>query len=86
VVGVEVRDEDLVQVDEPDGRAKQLALRSLGAVEKESVASAPHEQRRRSALRGRHRARRPQEHKVEIHGPILGSTAVEPCLVAESGS
>ena len=68
VVGVEVRQEDLVQVDEADVGAQQLALRALAAVEQQAVAAAPHERRRRRALCRRHRAGRPEEDDVEVHG------------------
>ena len=39
VVGVEVRQEDVLEVDEPDRRAQELALGSLAAVEQQPVAS-----------------------------------------------
>ena len=42
VVGVEVGDEDLLEVDEPDRGAQELALRSLAAVEEQAVAAAPY--------------------------------------------
>ena len=45
VVAVEVREEDLAQVDEADRRAQQLALRPLAAVEEQPVAAAADEQR-----------------------------------------
>ena len=72
MVGVEVRDEDLVQVDEADRGPEQLALRPFGAVEEESVAATAYEQSRGSPLRGRHRPGRAEEDEVEIHAPILG--------------
>ena len=46
VVGVEVREEDLLQVGQADRRALQLPLRPLAAVEEEPLAAAPDEQRR----------------------------------------
>jgi hypothetical protein len=72
VVRVEVRQEDLLEIDEADGRAKELPLRPLCAVEQELVSAAAHEQRSRCAARGRHRARRTEKHEVEIHGSIVG--------------
>ena len=68
VVGVEVGEEDLLEVDEPAGRALQLPLRPLGAVEEQPLAAAADEQRCGRALRGRHRGRRPEEDDVKIHG------------------
>ena len=73
MVGVEVRDEDLLQVREADGRAEQLPLRSLRAVEQQPIAAAADEQGRRGALGGGHRARRAEEDEIELHGSILGS-------------
>jgi len=67
VVGVEVGEEDLLELDQPDGGAQHLALRALTAVEEELVAAAPHQERARRALRCRHRAARPEEHDVEVH-------------------
>jgi hypothetical protein len=41
VVGVEVRDEDLAELDQAHGRAQQLPLRPFAAVEQEPLAPAP---------------------------------------------
>ena len=49
VVGVEVREEDLLEIGQPDRRAHQLPLGSFAAVEEQPVAAAAHEQRRRRA-------------------------------------
>ena len=68
VVGVVVREEDLLELDEPDVAPEQLALGSLGAVEEEAVAAATHERRRERALRRRGGSGRPEKHDVEIHG------------------
>ena len=76
MVGVEVRQEDLLQVDEADVRAQQLPLRSLAAVEEQPLPAAPHERRRRRAARGRHRAGGAEEDHIEIHDVSLGSAAV----------
>ncbi len=67
VVGVEVREEDLAELDEPDGRAEHLPLRPLGAVEEQALAPAAHEQRARRAVGRRHRAGRAEKDDVEIH-------------------
>jgi hypothetical protein len=40
VVGVIVRQQDLVQLDEPHGRAQKLALRALAAVDEDPLAAA----------------------------------------------
>ena len=73
VVGVEVREEDLLQVGQADRRPLQLALRPLAAVEQEPLAAAPDEEGRRPALRGRHRGGCAEEDDVEVHRPILGT-------------
>src|SRR5262249_36541706 len=44
VVGVEVRQEPLAQVEQADRRAQQLALRPLAAVDEEPFPAAPQEQ------------------------------------------
>jgi hypothetical protein len=52
VVGVEVRDQELLELDQPD-RAHQLALGPLAAVNEQAVAAAPHERGRQAAARAR---------------------------------
>ena len=69
---MEVREEDLVQVDEADVRAQQLALRALAAVEEQPLAAAADERGGGSAARGRHRAGRAEEDDVEVHAASLG--------------
>ena len=68
VVGVEVREEDVLEVDEADVGAKQLALRPLAAVEEQPVAAAPDERRGRCPARPSARSRGPEEDDVEVHG------------------
>ena len=63
-----VREEDLLELDEPDVAAQELSLRPLGAVEEKPIAAPPDERRAERALRGRHRARRPEENDVQLHG------------------
>ena len=75
VVGVEVREEDLVEVDEPDRRAQQLALRPLAAVEEQPLAAAADEQRARRALRGRRARRGAEEDDVEVHRAAIVAPA-----------
>ena len=66
VVGVQVRQEDVGQVGEPDG-AHELALRALAAVDEDALAAAPDEQRRKPAARRRNRARGAREEERQIH-------------------
>jgi hypothetical protein len=67
MVGVVVRQEDLTQLDQPDVGAQELPLCALGAVEEQSFPAPAQEDRRRRALRGRHRAGGSQEDEIEIH-------------------
>ena len=67
VVGVEVGEEHLLEVDEPDVGAQELPLRALGAVDEEPLAAAPDQGRGRRSLCGRRRPGRPEEHDVEVH-------------------
>ena len=67
MVGVEVGDEELLQVDQTD-RAEELALGALAAVEEQAVAAAPQERGGQPAAGGRSRARGAEEEHVEVHG------------------
>ena len=67
MVGVEVGEEDLRQVGQPD-RADQLALGPLTAVEQDPVAAAVHEHRRQAPARGGDRAGGSGEEDGEVHG------------------
>ena len=67
MVGVKVREEDVLDVRQADG-AQQLALRALAAVDQQPVAAAPDQHARRRALHGRHRAGRAEEENREVHG------------------
>jgi hypothetical protein len=69
---MEVRDEDLAQLDQPHRGAQQLPLGSLRAVEQQPLAAPADEQRRRRALGGRHRARGAEEDEIQIHRAIVG--------------
>jgi hypothetical protein len=53
VICVQVRQEDVLKVDEARVGAKQLTLRPLAAVHEQAVATAPDERRGGSARRGR---------------------------------
>ena len=68
VVGVEVREEDRVELGQPDLGAQQLALRSFGAVEQQALAAATDEQRSGSTLRRGQRGRGAEQDEIEIHG------------------
>jgi hypothetical protein len=70
MVGVEVRDEELLELHEPD-RPHQLPLRALAAVEQEPIATAPHERGGQPALRAGRRAGGAEKEDVEVHGPML---------------
>ena len=72
VIGVEVRDEDLAQLDQPDDGTQQLPLGSLRAVEEQALAPPADEQRRRRTLGRRHRARGAEEDEIQIHRAIVG--------------
>ena len=65
---MEVREEDLAELRQADVGAQQLALRSLGTVDQEPVATATDECGCRGPLRRRSRARGPEEDDVEVHG------------------
>ena len=68
VIGVEVRQEDMLEVDEPDIRAEELPLCPLAAVDKQAIPATPDERRRRPTGRSRRRGGRSEEDEVEIHG------------------
>ena len=68
VVGVQVGEEDVLEVAEPGVGAQQLSLRPLAAVDEEPVAAAADQRRGRAARGRRRRARGAQEDEVEVHG------------------
>jgi hypothetical protein len=68
VIGMEMRQEDVLEVDEPDVRAEELPLRPLAAVDEKAIPAAPDERRRRPTRRSRRRGGRSEEDEVEIHG------------------
>ena len=67
VVEVVVRDEDRVELGQPD-RAQQLLLGALAAVEQDPVAARAQQDRGQPAARGRHRAGGAGEEEREVHG------------------
>ena len=68
MVRVEVRQEDVLEIDEPGRRAEQLPLRPLATVDEEAIAAAPHEGRRCAPRGCRRGARRAEKEEVEVHG------------------
>ena len=77
VVGMEVGDEDLLEVDQPN-RSQELALGALAAVEEKAVATTPHEQRGQPAGGGGRRSGRPDEDHVQVHRPIFARARSAP--------
>ena len=67
VVGVEVADEDLLELEQAD-RAQELALGALAAVEQQPVAAAPDERGGQAAARRGRGAGGADEDHVEVHG------------------
>jgi hypothetical protein len=68
---VTVRDEDVVDVDEADAGAQELALRALAAVDEDAVAAAPDEMSGRAAMGARRRAGGAEEEHAQVHRPIV---------------
>ena len=66
MVEVVVRDEDRVELGQPD-RAQQLLLGALAAVEQDAVAAGAQQQRGQAAAGGRHGARGAGEEEREVH-------------------
>jgi hypothetical protein len=68
MIGVEMREEDVLGVDEPGVGAQELPLRTFTAVDQEPVTPAPEERRRRATGCGGSRGRRSEEDEIEVHG------------------
>src|SRR3954468_8142053 len=66
MVGMQMRDEDVRELGQPD-RADELALRALAAVEEDPVAAAAHEQRGEPAARRRGGAGGSGEEDGQVH-------------------
>ncbi len=75
VIGVVVRDVDLVHRHEP-GRALHLALRAFAAIEEQPLAAHPRQQAGRGTARGGHRAARAEEDHREVHRPTVAVAGV----------
>ena len=67
MIRVEVRQQDVLEIDEPCRRAQQLPLRPLAAVDEQTIAAAPDERRRGAPRRRRRGAGRAEEEQVEVH-------------------
>jgi hypothetical protein len=66
-----MREEDLLEIGQPDRRAHQLALRPLATVEEQSLTAPADEDRRRRPTCRRRAARRAEKDEVKIHAPIV---------------
>jgi hypothetical protein len=71
VVEMEVRDEDRVQIRQPD-RPQELLLRALPAVEQDPLAAGAQQQRGEPPARGRHRPGGAGEEERDVHRRIRG--------------
>ncbi len=71
MVGVEMGDQDLVDVDQARARPQQLALRALTAVDQDGDAASANEERRQAALGSGRGTGRPQEKYAQIHAATL---------------
>jgi hypothetical protein len=65
---VEVGQEDVLEVDEPDVGPEKLPLRPLPAVDEKAIAAAANECRRGPACGGRRRRGGSEEDEIEVHG------------------
>ena len=68
VIRVEMRQKDVLEVDEPDVGAEKLPLRALAAVDEKAIAATPNERRCRPARSGGRRRGRAEEDEIEVHG------------------
>ena len=68
MIGVEMRQKDMLEVDEPDVGSEELPLCAFAAVDEKPIPAAPDERRRRPTRRGRRGGGRSEEDEVEIHG------------------
>ena len=73
VVGVVVRDVEVVDLDEP-GRALHLALGALAAVDEDAIPAGTHEQARRRPPCRRHRASGAEKDNVKVHAASVTAT------------
>ena len=85
VIGVVVAEEHDVEIDEPDLRAQQLALRALAAIEQDAIAAAPDQRRGGRAAGRRRRARGAQEDDVQVHRAECTSAGVSARGVGSAG-
>ena len=67
MIGVEMGQEDVLEVDEPDVGSEELPLCSFAAVDEKAIPAAPDERRRSPTRRSRRGGGRSEEDEVEIH-------------------
>ena len=65
---MQVREEDVLEIDEPGVRAEELPLRSLAAVDEDAIPTAPQERGGGAAGRGGRGRGGTEEDEVEVHG------------------
>ena len=65
---MEVRQKDVLEVDESDIGAEELPLRALTTVDQQSIAASTDKRGRSGPPGCGSRTRRPEEHDVQIHG------------------
>ena len=82
VVGVEVRQKDLAELDQADDRSAEAAAACPRRSRRAASPTPAHERGGRSAASGRHRAGSAEEDDVEIHAASLGGTV---CSTAGRG-
>ena len=68
MIGVEMGQEDVLEVDEPDVGSEELPLCPFAAVDEKAIAAASDERRRRPTRRSRRGGGGSEEDEVEIHG------------------
>ncbi len=68
MIGVEMRQEDVLEVDEPDIGSEELALCPFAAVDEQAIPATPDERRRRPTRGGRRGRGRSEKDEIEIHG------------------
>ena len=68
MIGVQVREEHVLEIDEPGVRAKELPLCSLAAVDEDAISTSPEKGGRGAAGRRGRRCGGTEEDEVEVHG------------------
>ena len=68
MIGVEMRQEDMLEIDQPDIGSQELPLCPFAAVDEKAIPATPYERRRRPTRGGRRGRGRSEKDEVEIHG------------------